>query len=79
MTPVACLAAVAVVLVPLAWPSVKATAAAVIGAIEWVTPRAAAVSNAFAIITGTALPILPFAAASLLLAPILLYYALTEE
>ena len=29
--------------------------------------------------TGTALPIVPFAVASILLAPILLYYALTEE
>ena len=76
---VACLVAAAVVLIPLAWPSMKYSAAAVTGAIEWIMPRAAAVSNAFALVTGTALPILPFAAASLLLAPILLYYALTEE
>jgi hypothetical protein len=45
----------------------------------WVAPRATAVSNAFVLVTGTALPILPFAVASALLAPILVYYALTEE
>jgi hypothetical protein len=57
----------------------KYTAGAASDTIEWIVPRAVAVSNAFALVTGTALPILPFAAASLLLAPILLYYALTEE
>jgi hypothetical protein len=76
---VVCLIAAAFVLATLAWPWMKGAAAATSGAIEWVTPRAAAVSSAFALITGTALPVLPFAAASLLLAPILLYYALTEE
>ena len=76
---VACLVAAALALMPLAWPAMKYGAGAVSGSIEWIAPRAAAVSNAFAIVTGTALPILPFAAASLLLAPILLYYALTEE
>ncbi len=75
----ACLVAAAFALIPLAWPSMKYGAQALTNAIEWIMPRAAAVSNAFALVTGTALPILPFAAASLLLAPILLYYALTEE
>jgi hypothetical protein len=76
---VACLVAAAVALIPLAWPSIAFGAGAVTDAIEWITPRATAVSNAFALVTGTGLPILPFAAVSLLLAPILLYYALTEE
>jgi hypothetical protein len=76
---VACLVAAAVALIPLAWPAMKYAGGAVSGSIEWIVPRAAAVSNAFALVTGTALPILPFAAASLLLAPIFLYYALTEE
>jgi hypothetical protein len=76
---VACLATVAVVVIPMAWPSMKYTASVLNGAIDWAAPRAAAVSSAFALITGTGLPILPFVAASLLLAPILVYYALTEE
>jgi hypothetical protein len=74
-----CLLAAVLVLIPLAWPALTYTAGAVSAGIEWITPRASAVSNAFALVTGTALPVLPFAAASLLLAPILLYYALTEE
>jgi hypothetical protein len=76
---VACLLAAALTLMPFAWPAMKYTAGAASDTIEWIVPRAVAVSNAFALVTGTALPILPFAAASLLLAPILLYYALTEE
>ena len=76
---VACLAAAALVLGTLAWPSMKYTAGVMSETIEWLTPRAAAVSDAFAVLTGTGVPLLPFAAASLLLAPILLYYALTEE
>lgn len=76
---VTCLVAATLVLIPVAWPAMKYAAGGVSGGVEWIVPRAAAVSNAFALVTGTALPILPFAAASLLLAPILLYYALTEE
>lgn len=76
---VACLIAAAVALVPLALPSAREVAAFVAAVAGWVAPRAVAASNAFTIVTGTALPILPFAAASVLLAPILLYYALTEE
>ena len=79
MFAVACLVAAAVALVPLALPSAREAVAFVAGIAGWVTPRAVAASNAFTIVTGTALPILPFAAASVLLAPILLYYALTEE
>ena len=73
------LIAAASILIPLSWPWMKTSVSEVNGAIDWLTPRADAVSSAFALITGTAVPILPFAAASLLLAPILLYYALTEE
>ena len=76
---VACLVALAVIVIPMAWPSMKYTALVLNGAIDWVAPRAAAVSGTFALITGTGLPIVPFVAASLLLAPILVYYALTEE
>jgi hypothetical protein len=76
---VVCLVVAAFLLTTLSWPWIKDAATVVSSAVAWVTPRAAAVSSAFALITGTALPVLPFAAASLLLAPILLYYALTEE
>jgi len=76
---VACLVAAGIALMPFAWPSIAAAVQSVNGAVDWIAPRAAAVSNVFALVTGTGLPILTFAAASLLLAPILLYYALTEE
>jgi hypothetical protein len=76
---VACLIAAAVALLPLAWSSIASAAESVAATIDWITPRAAAISNAFALVTGTGVPFLTFAAASLLLAPILLYYALTEE
>jgi hypothetical protein len=76
---VASLIAAAVALLPLALLSVKSAAVSVAGAAAWVAPRAEAISNAFTLVTGTSLPIVPFAVASVLLAPILLYYALTEE
>jgi hypothetical protein len=76
---VACVIAAALTLVPLAWPAVRSVAASASDVAAWLTPRASAVSSAFTLVTGTALPILPFAVASVLLVPILLYYALTEE
>ena len=76
---VALLLAAAVTLGPLALPVARGAAASAADVAAWLTPRADAVSRAFTIVTGTALPIVPFAVASVLLAPILLYYALTEE
>lgn len=76
---VACLIAATLTLVPFALPSVKGAAALATDFAAWFAPRAAAVSSAVTLVTGMALPILPFAVASILLAPILLYYALTEE
>jgi hypothetical protein len=76
---VSCLIAAALALMPLALPSIRIAAASAADVAEWLTPRAAAVSSVFSLVTGTALPILPFTVASVLLAPILLYYALTEE
>ena len=76
---VSSLVAVALALVPFALPWMMRASAAVADVAAWLTPRAEAVSNVFALVTGTALPIVPFAVASILLAPILLYYALTEE
>lgn len=75
----ACLVAAAIALIPLALVWAKSAAAYVGDAAAWLAPRAAAVSSAFTLVTGTSLPIVPFAVASVLLAPILLYYALTEE
>ena len=49
------------------------------GGAAWFAPRATAVISAFTLVTGMAQPILPFAAASILLMPILLYYVLREE
>lgn len=74
-----CLVVAAFVLVPFALPSVAMMASAGSALAAWLTPRADAVSGAFALVTGVALPILPFAVASIVLAPILLYYALTED
>lgn len=74
-----CLAAVAVAVVPLALPWVRLIAASAADLAAWLTPRAAAVSSAFTLVTGTALPLLPFVAAWILLAPIVLYLALSEE
>jgi hypothetical protein len=76
---VAALIAAAIALVPVAWPSIAYAVDVLRGTIEWITPRAAAVSSTFTLVTGTGLPFLTVAAASLLLAPILLYYALSEE
>ena len=76
---VATLIAAAVALAPVALPSVGVVASGILAAAAWLAPRAEAVSGAFTLVTGFALPILPFAVASVLLAPILLYYALTEE
>lgn len=76
---VICLVAAVLTLVPIALPVLRTAASSAGDIAGWLTPRAAAVSAAFAFVTGTALPILPFAVASVLLAPILLYYALTEE
>ena len=76
---VSSLVAAALALVPFAWPWVIRASAAVADVGAWLTPRAEAVSHAFALVTGTALPIVPFAVASILLAPILLYFVLTEE
>jgi hypothetical protein len=73
------LIALALALLPLALPWIRSGVAAGADVAAWLTPRAEAVSTAFRFVTGTALPILPFAVASILLAPILLYYALTEE
>jgi hypothetical protein len=73
------LVAAALALVPFAFPWVIRASAAISDLAAWLTPRAEAVSNAFALVTGIALPLLPFAVASIVLAPILLYYALTEE
>ena len=72
-----CLLAVAVAVAPLALPWSKRMAASATDLAAWLTPRAEAVSSAFTLVTGTALPILPFVAASLLLAPIVLYLALS--
>lgn len=69
----------AIALGPLALPAVRGAAASAAQIAGWLTPRAEAVSAAFTLVTGMALPIVPFAVASVLLAPILLYYALTEE
>jgi hypothetical protein len=69
----------AVALIPIALPWVKEGAQALADVVAWLGPRAEAVSSAFALVTGTGIPILPFAIASILLAPVLLYYAFTEE
>ena len=76
---VACLLAAAVALAPLALSAIKATALSAASVAAWFAPRADAVSSAFALVTGMTFPILPFAAASILLAPILLYYVLRVE
>ena len=76
---VSLLIAAALALLPLAWPLLGTAAASATELSAWFTPRAAAVSSAFTLVTGSAAPVLPFAVASVLLAPILLYYALTEE
>jgi hypothetical protein len=76
---VACLIAAALTLVPFALPAIRGVTSSAADVAAWLTPRASAVSSAFTLVTGTALPIVPFAVASILLAPILLYYALTEE
>jgi hypothetical protein len=75
----ACLVASAFVLVPFALPSIAMIASAGSALAAWLTPRADAVSGAFALVTGVALPILPFVVVSIVIAPILLYYALTED
>ena len=76
---VACLIGATLALAPLALATVKMAAGSAASITAWLAPRAAAVSSAFALVTGMALPILPFAAASILLMPILLYYVLREE
>ena len=76
---VSLLIAAALVLLPLAWPLLETVAESAAEISAWTAPRAAAVSTAFTFVTGTAAPVLPFAVASVLLAPVLLYYALTGE
>jgi hypothetical protein len=76
---VACCIAAVLLLVPFVMPAVRGVAASATDVAAWLAPRASAVSSAFTLVTGMVVPILPFAVASVLLAPILLYYALTEE
>jgi hypothetical protein len=76
---VACLIAAAVALAPLALATVHMAVGSAAASAAWLAPRAAAVSSAFSLVTGMAQPILPFAAASILLMPVLLYYVLREE
>jgi hypothetical protein len=71
--------AVSIGFVPMVLPWIRNGVTGAADVAAWLTPRAEAVSTVFRFVTGTALPILPFAVASILLAPILLYYALTEE
>jgi hypothetical protein len=73
------LLAVAVVLMPIALPAVKQAIASVSQVTAWLTPRAEAVSSVFTLVTGSAVPLIPFVAAWILLAPVLLYFVLTEE
>lgn len=74
-----CLLAVAVVLVPLMLPWLRLAAAAASDMASWVMPRAAAVSSALTLSAGSALPLLAFVAAWALIAPIVLYFALSGE
>lgn len=76
---VACLIAAAIVLAPLALSTLQLAAGSTADVAAWLAPRAAAVFGAFSLVTGMAQPILPFAAASILLMPIFLYYVLREE
>ena len=76
---VSVLIAAALALIPLAWPLIERAAASAQDISAWTAPRAEAVSTAFTLVTGTAAPVLPVAVASVLLAPVLLYYALTGE
>ena len=76
---VACLIAATLALAPRALTTVTVAAESASEVAAWLAPRAAAVSSAFTLVTGMALPILPFAAASILLMPIVLYYVLREE
>jgi hypothetical protein len=76
---VACLIGAALSLAPFALATMKLAVGSTASVAAWFAPRAAAVINAFTMVTGMAQPILPFAAASILLMPILLYYVLREE
>ena len=76
---VACLIAAVLGLAPVALAAMTAAGESVASVAGWFAPRAAAVSGAFTLVTGMALPILPFAAASVLAMPILVYYALRED
>jgi hypothetical protein len=76
---VACLIAAAIALAPLALTTLELASTTTGSVAEWLAPRAAAVFNTFSLVTGLAQPVLPFAAASVLLMPILLYYVLREE
>jgi hypothetical protein len=76
---VVCLIAAAVALAPVALTTLEVAAASTSSIAAWLAPRAAAVVNTFSLVTGMAQPILPFAAASVLLMPVLLYYVLREE
>ena len=76
---VVCLVVAAIALVPFAVPLIAMMTSTGSTLAAWLTPRAEAVSGAFALVTGVALPILPFVVASIVLAPIVVYYALTEE
>jgi hypothetical protein len=75
---VASLIAAALALAPLAFSTVTAATGSAASIAAWLAPRAAAVSSAFTLVTGVAMPMLPFAAASILLMPVLLYYVLRE-
>jgi hypothetical protein len=74
-----CLVVAALALTPFAVHGFRLTAAAVVDLAAWAGPRAAAVSSAFTLVTGTAVPLLPFIASGILIAPIVLYLALREE
>lgn len=74
-----CLLIAAFALTPFALHWARLTVATFVDVAAWISPRAAAVSNAFTLVTGSGLPLLPFVATSILIAPILLYLALREE
>jgi hypothetical protein len=73
------LLAIGLALVPVALPAAKLAIVSVSEMTAWLRPRAEAVSTAFTLVTGSALPLIPFVAAWILLAPVLLYFVLTEE
>jgi hypothetical protein len=75
---VVCLAAVALLLLTIALPWFRTSATLAGTVVAWITPRAVDIAHAFALATGSASPLL-LLGAWLVLAPVVLYFALVED